>query len=136
MSEDARRLIEAYYAAFNAGDRAAFLALLTDDVVHVINQGGSEIGKPAFSRFLDHMDDCYSEQIKDIVVFSEPTGARGAAEFTVHGRYLKTDSGLPPATGQSYVLPAGAFFTLRGGKVARISNHYNLPDWVRQVGGD
>ena len=133
MSDTARRLIEAYYAAFNAGDREAFLALLTEDVEHVINQGGTEIGKPAFSRFLDHMDDCYREQIKDITVFTEPTGTSGAAEFTVHGTYLKTDAGLPPATGQNYVLPAGAFFTLRDGKIARISNHYNLPEWTRQV---
>jgi steroid delta-isomerase-like uncharacterized protein len=132
-SETARRLIEAYYAAFNAGDRDAFLALLTDDVEHAINQGGIEIGKPAFSRFLDHMDACYSEQIKDIVILTEPTGTRGSAEFMVHGRYLKTDTGLPPATGQSYILPAGAFFTLRDGKVARISNYYNLPEWTRQV---
>ena len=129
-TEAARRLIEAYYAAFNAGDQDAFLALLTDDVEHAINQSGVEIGKPAFSRFLDHMDECYSEQIKDIVVLTEPTGTRGAAEFMVHGRYLKTDSGLPPATGQSYVLPAGAFFTIRDGKIARISNYYNLPEWT------
>ena len=133
MSDTARRLIEAYYAAFNAGDREAFLALLTEDVAHAINQGGTEIGKPAFSRFLDHMDDCYREQIRDITVFTEPTGTGGAAEFTVHGTYLKTNSGLPPATGQNYVLPAGAFFTLRDGKIARISNHYNLPEWTRQV---
>ena len=133
MSDTARRLIEAYYAAFNAGDREAFLALLTEDVEHVINQGGTEIGKPAFSRFLEHMDDCYREQIKDITVFTEPTGTSGAAEFTVYGTYLKTDAGLPPATGQNYVLPAGAFFTLRDGKIARISNHYNLPEWTRQV---
>jgi steroid delta-isomerase-like uncharacterized protein len=132
-SEAARHLIEAYYAAFNAGNRDAFLALLTDDVVHAINQGGEEVGKPAFSRFLDHMDACYAEQIKDITVFTEPTGTGGAAQFTVHGRYLTTDSGLPPATGQTYVLPAGAFFTLRDGKIARISNHYNLPEWIRQV---
>ena len=135
MSEAARRVIEAYYAAFNAGDRNAFLALLAEDVVHGINQGGSETGKQAFSRFLDHMDDCYSEQVKDITVLTEPTGTRAAAEFIVHGRYLKTDSGLPPASGQTYVLPAGAFFTLREGKIARISNHYNVPDWIRQVGG-
>jgi steroid delta-isomerase-like uncharacterized protein len=107
--------------------------LLAEDVVHDINQGGSETGKPAFSRFLDHMDECYSEQIKDIVVLTEPTGARAAAEFVVHGRYINTDPGLPPATGQRYVLPAGAFFTLREGKIARISNYYNLPDWTRQV---
>jgi steroid delta-isomerase-like uncharacterized protein len=129
-----RGLVERYYAAFNAGDRKAFLDLLTDDVVHDINQGGREIGKEAFDRFLDHMDECYAEQIRDIVVLTEPSGTRAAAEFTVHGTYKKTDSGLPPARGQTYVLPAGAFFTIRDGKIARISNSYNLQDWLRQVG--
>ena len=32
-------LIQAYYDAFNAADMPAFLALLSDDVVHDINQG-------------------------------------------------------------------------------------------------
>ncbi|MBV8614799.1 MAG: nuclear transport factor 2 family protein, partial [Acetobacteraceae bacterium] len=44
----AETIVRAYYAAFNAGDEAGFLALLSDDVVHDINQGGREIGKPAF----------------------------------------------------------------------------------------
>lgn len=60
-------------------------------------------------------------------------GARGAAEFVVHGEYLSTDDGLPEASGQRYVLPAGAFFEVRDGKVARISNYYNLQDWIAQV---
>ena len=67
------------------------------------------------------------------------TGTRAAAEFVVHGTYIGTDPGVPKGTpeasGQTYTLPAGAFFTLRDGRVARISNHYNLGDWVRQVGG-
>jgi steroid delta-isomerase-like uncharacterized protein len=134
---DTERLIRAYYAAFNAGDAEAFLALLTDDVAHDISQGGRETGKPAFARFVAHMTRCYRETISDIVVMTEPGGSRAAAEFTVHGTYIATDPGVPegtaPATGQSYVLPAGAFFTLRDGKVARISNHYNLEDWVRQI---
>jgi steroid delta-isomerase-like uncharacterized protein len=135
MQESAAKTIEAYYAAFNAGDRAGFLALLADDVVHDINQGGKEIGVDAFNKFLDHMDECYAEQITDIVILTNATGDRAAAEFVVHGTYLKTDTGLPPATGQTYTLPAGAFFTLRDGKVARISNFYNLPDWMSQVAG-
>jgi len=129
----AAALIRAYYAAFNAGDRAGFLALLTDDVVHAINQSGEEVGKAAFSHFMDHMDECYVEQIADIVILTESTCARAAAEFTVHGKYVKTDTGLPPATGQTYTLPAGAFFTIRDGKIARVANYYNLPDWIRQV---
>lgn len=137
MTTEAERIVRAYYDAFNAGDEAGFLALLTDDVAHDISQGGREVGKDAFARFLAHMNRCYRERIADLVVLTEPSGTRAAAEFTVHGTYIATDAGVPdgtaPARGQTYVLPAGAFFTLRGGKVARISNHYNLDDWVRQV---
>lgn len=131
---DAERLVRAYYAAFNAGDTGAFLALLTTDVVHGINQGPRESGLPAFARFMDGMADCYDEQVADLVVLTEPTGTRAAAEFVVHGAYKRTAPGLPAATGQTYVLPAGAFFTLRDGRVARVDNHYNLEDWLRQVG--
>jgi len=136
---DAEALVRAYYAAFNAGDRAAFLALLADDVAHDISQGGQETGRAAFARFMEHMDRCYRERIEDVVVMVDGTGTRAAAEFTVHGTYIATDPGVPartpPASLQTYTLPAGAFFTLRDGKVARIANHYNLGDWVRQVGG-
>jgi steroid delta-isomerase-like uncharacterized protein len=136
---DAETLVRAYYAAFNAGDAEGFLALLTDDVVHGISQGAKEIGKDAFRRFIAHMDRCYREQITDLVVLTEPSGTRAAAEFVVHGTYIASDPGVPAGTpeaaGQTYVLPAGAFFTLRDGKVCRISNHYNLGDWVRQIGG-
>ena len=65
---------------------------------------------------------------------TSPDGSRAAAEFVVHGEYLADDEGLPPARGQTYVLPAGAFFELKDGKVARISNYYNLNDWIAQVG--
>lgn len=131
----ARQLIETYYAMFNSGDREAFLDLLTEDVVHDINQGGREVGVPAFRSFLIRMDRCYREQIKGLVVLTDEAGDRAAAEFTVHGAYIDTDEGLPAASGQTYVLPAGAFFTLSDGKVARISNTYNLPEWIRQVTG-
>lgn len=134
---EAERLIRAYYAAFNAGDMPAFLALLTDDVAHDVSQGGREVGREKFARFMDHMNRCYRERIEAITVMTDSTGTRAAAEFTVHGSYIATDPGVPPGTsharGQTYSLPAGAFFDLRDGQVARISNHYNLGDWVRQV---
>ncbi len=130
----AQDLITRYYERFNAGDREGFLALLTDDVVHDINQGGREVGKAAFRGFLARMDRSYREQIRDVVVCTSADGARAAAEYVVHGQYLATDEGLPPATGQRYVLPGGAFFAIRDGLVARISNAYNLTDWLRQVG--
>ena len=136
---DAETTIRAYYAAFNAGDTEAFLDLLTEDVIHDISQGGRETGRDAFRRFMGHMDRCYKETLTDLVVMTSPDGSRAAAEFIVHGTYLATDPGVPagtaPARGQTYTLPAGAFFALRDGKVARISNHYNLGDWIAQVNG-
>ncbi|MGR9053240.1 MAG: isopropylmalate/homocitrate/citramalate synthase, partial [Gammaproteobacteria bacterium] len=39
------------------------------------------------------------------------------------------------AQGQTYRLPAGAFFEIRDHKVARITNYYNLQDWIKQVSG-
>jgi steroid delta-isomerase-like uncharacterized protein len=128
-------VIGAYYDAFNRGDREAMLALLTDDVAHDVNQGGRETGKDAFRRFLAHMNRCYREELSDIVVMAGPDGARAAAEFVVSGTYLATDAGLPPARGQTYRLPAGTFFALRDGRIARVTTYYNLKDWVAQVEG-
>ena len=127
-------LIRRYYAAFNAGEWETMLSLLTDDVAHDINQGGRELGVDAFRAFLARMDRSYAEQLQDIVVMAAQDGARAAAEFVVHGTYKATDEGLPPAKGQRYVLPAGAFFDIRGGRIARVSNFYNLADWLQQVG--
>ena len=130
---DARVLIENYYAAFNRGDWAAMLDLLSDDVVHDLNQGSREQGREAFRAFLARMDRCYAEQLRDIAVMSHGDGSRAAAEYVVHGRYKAADEGLPPARGQAYVLPGGAFFDIRDGRIARVTNYYNLQDWLAQV---
>ena len=136
MAPSAQALIAAYYAAFNAGDAASMLALLTEDVAHDINQGAREVGRDRFAAFLDHMNRCYRERLENIVIMTTPDGTRGAAEFTVHGEYLVTDAGLPEARGQHYVLPAGAFFAFRDGRIARVTNTYNLQDWLAQVGAE
>lgn len=131
----AAALIRSYYDAFNRGDLEGFLALLTEDVAHDVNQGERRVGKAAFREFWARMSRSYRETLTDLVVFESPDGTRGAAEFTVNGEYLATDEGLPEATGQTYVIPAGAFFEIREGKVARITNYYNLPQWIAAVGG-
>lgn len=135
MREQTLALVKRYYAAFNAADMDGFLSLLTHDVAHDINQGKREVGKEAFGKFMQHMNRCYREELVDFTVMANDSGTRAAAEFTVLGTYLATDEGLPPAAGQAYRLPAGAFFDIRDGRIARISNYYNLPDWIAQVGG-
>ena len=81
------------------------------------------------------MDASYREQLRDIGVLATLDGQRAAAEYVVHGEYHSTDEGLPPASGQKYVLPGGAFFEIRDDRIARVTNYYNLQDWIAQVNG-
>lgn len=127
------QLIRDYYAAFNRADWEAMLALLADDVVHDINQGGRDVGKSTFRAFLERMNRCYRERLENIVVMTSDDGLRAAAEYVVHGEYLVADDGLPPAHGQHYVLPGGAFFDVHDGLIQRVTNTYNLEDWLAQV---
>lgn len=131
MSAD---LIRAYYDAFNRHDYPALLALLAEDVAHDVNQGGREVGRDRFGAFLERMDRCYRERIRDLVVMTSPDDRHAAAEFTVEGAYLATDSDLPEAQGQTYSLPVGAFFEMADGLIVRVTNYYNLRDWIGQVG--
>lgn len=126
-------LVTAYYTAFNAGDWDGMCALLAPDVAHDLNQGGREVGRATFRAFLDRMNRSYRERLRDIVVMAGAPG-RAAAEYVVEGEYLATDEGLPPARGQRYTLPGGAFFTIADGAITRVTNYYNLQDWLRQVG--
>lgn len=132
---DTQTLIAQYYAAFNSGDWAGMLECLSDDVAHDINQGPREHGRDTFEAFLVRMQRSYREQLKDIVIMVSADGRRAAAEYVVHGEYLADDEGLPPARGQRYVLPGGAFFDIDGGRITRVTNYYNLNDWIAQVGG-
>jgi steroid delta-isomerase-like uncharacterized protein len=130
---DAQALIARYYAAFNAGNADEMLACVTDDVEHRVNEGGIRRGRALFAEFCAHMGVSYRETLADITIFATADPTRAAAEFTVLGEYLQTDPGLPPARGQRYTLPAGAFFDLRDGRIARITTFYNLQDWIAQV---
>lgn len=130
---DTAALIRRYYERFNAGDVDGFLDMLADDIAHDVSQGGRETGKPAFRKFLEHMNRCYQERVRDLAIMVDDDGKRAAAEFQLDGKYIATDGGLPPARGQNYVLTVGAFFDIRDGKIARISNTYNFKDWLRQV---
>ena len=127
------KTVEAYFAAFNAGDTEGILACLADDVAHHVNEGQVRRGKALFAEFCAHMSRCYQEELTDMVVFEAEGGTRAAAEYIVNGTYLATDSGLPEANGQSYRLPAGSFFSLEGDKITRVVTYYNLADWVAQV---
>ena len=126
-------IVKTYFEAFNAGDVAGMLDCLDDEVAHHVNEGKIRVGKALFAEFCAHMSRCYKEELTDMVVFEGAEGTRAAAEYVVNGTYLATDAGLPEARGQDYRLPAGSFFDIKDGKIARVTTYYNLADWVAQV---
>jgi steroid delta-isomerase-like uncharacterized protein len=125
--------VKAYYNFFNEKNWEGMLSLLDDDIILDANQGGSQQGIDYFRWFLNHMDECYDEQVKNLVFMYEPTGTRIACEFVVHGVYKKTDGNMPEASGQVYILPVGAFFELNHGKITRVTTYYNLPFWIEMI---
>ncbi len=126
-------LVSRYYAAFNAKDWAGMAACVAEEIDHFVNEGDKRGGRTAFAAFIAHMDGCYDELLTDIVVMPSADGSRAAAEFIVNGVYKKTDAGLPEARGQTYRLPAGAFFDVKDGAITRVTTYYNLKEWIRQV---
>ncbi|MEZ6000448.1 ketosteroid isomerase-related protein [Hyphomonas sp.] len=130
---DTEALIHRYYEAFNAKDWEGMLACLADDVRHDVNEGSARGGRDKFRAFLAHMDTCYDETLTDMAVMVSRNERRAAAEFIVNGTYKTTDGDLPPARGQTYRLPAGAFFEVEDGFIRRVTTYYNLNEWIRQV---
>ncbi len=128
-----KAIITSYYGSFNRQDTESFLDLLDEEVIHDINQNGCEVGKKAFADFMQRMNRSYKETVKNLIVMVNEDGTCAAAEFTIEGIYLATDSGLPEATGQRYQLTCGAFFQVKNGKITRVTNYYNLQDWLKQV---
>ena len=128
-----KAILEQYYKAFNEKNFEGMLSLLANDVVHDINEGESQIGIETFRTFLKGMDTYYDETAINLVFMANEDNSRGSAEFRIQGTYKVTCQGLPPARGQKYDLPVGAFFEFKNGKITRVTNYYNLNLWLKLV---
>jgi len=128
-----RETLIKYFDYFNDGNKEGMLSLLDETIIHEANQGKTQVGKKMFSEFLDHMNVCYKEEIKNLNIMVNENGVNASAEFMVHGTYLKSDSGLPEARNQKYIIRAGSFFEFKKDKIARVTTYYNLPHWIELV---
>lgn len=131
---DTEELLGRYFEAQNQGDVEGMLACVSDAVIHDVNQGGERrIGKHRLHAYLARMAHHYAETLSDVVVMLNEDGSRAAVEYNVSGKYVHTEDGMPPASGQTYQLPAGTFFAVQSGQITRITQYYNLTDWITQV---
>ena len=128
-------ILKRYFAAFNAKDVTGMLECLAPDAAPQVNAGGVRHGTDAFNADCEPLTRCNDDTLTDQVHFEAKGRGRAAAEYTVNGTYKASDEGLPEATGQTYVLPAGSFFDITDGKISRVTTRYNLSDWIAQVTG-
>lgn len=126
-------LIKKYYNHFNHQKFDQMMACLDQNVIHELNEGEAQEGIEIFKAFMKVMDEHYSEQVKNLCVFKGEEEGRYAAEFYIDGVYKKTQAGLPKANGQKYYIRVGAFFEVKDGKITRVTNHYNLKNWIEAV---
>ncbi|MEI7583141.1 nuclear transport factor 2 family protein [Runella sp.] len=126
-------IVNRYYAYFNQKNWEGMLSLLHSEVRHEPNQGDVRIGNEKFTEFMQKMDEAYEEILTELVFFTSSDDTRIAAEFVVNGVYKQAEEGLPPAHGQTYILPAGAFLEVKEGKITRVTTYYNLPLWIKLV---
>jgi len=133
MKASTLEIIKNYYDSFNDQNLNHFLNLLDENVIHDINQSKTEIGKAAFSEFMESAYFHYKEKVTDLIIIANEDGSVAAAKFVVEGTYLNTAEELPKAKGQFYRLACGAFFTVKNQKITQVTNYYNLQDWLRQV---
>lgn len=126
-------LIKKYYDYFNEQNFQGMLSLLSSDITHEVNESDPQVGIEAFTAFMKVMDTHYNEKVTDLCLFEAKDSSRVAAEFFIDGIYKKTAEGLPPAGNQRYRLRVGAFFEIKNQKITRVTNHYNLKQWIESV---
>ena len=127
-------LVRRYLDALNAGDHAAMLALVGEDVAHDPFDAAREIGRDKLRWRLGLAARHFDERLADIAIMTDEGDMRAAAEFTVRGKYLTTAEGLPDAKGQSYALPGAMVFEVDEGLITRISVYRNPVQWAAALG--
>lgn len=122
------------FVALNAGQPDAVQSCLTGDIVFDTFGGVREIGRERVRWAIAERGRFFREVMRDLVLMSEDSGRRAAAEFTLRGVYQAEAPGLPAASGQAYSVPAGAFFDIEdNGLVARASFMLNGVELARQL---
>lgn len=118
---DTEDLVRRFFDALNAADHEAALALVSDDVVHDPAAGERRIGADKLRWYLADHGRRFEETVADLVVMTDGSGARAAAEYTLRGTYRATAPGLPAATGQRFSIAAGSFLEVEDGLIARLT---------------
>ena len=129
MKKAAKDLI----GAWNSHDVDKIASFFTDDCVYedlafgVVNRGKKELKGFIKATFV------WSPDLKFELESFFSAGSRTASEWVMTGTHAGEFGGLP-ATGKSFSVRGVSISELRGDKISRHADYYNLVSFLQQVG--
>ena len=135
MTNDIEIMFNDYIAAWNSHDVGKIATFFTDDGVHEdvavgsIFRGKHELRAGISPLFISCPD--FKLEIKSLF----GAGDWVAQEWVMTGTQTGAIDGLGiPATGKSFSIKGASITKLRGGKIARNTDYWNLMSMLQQLG--
>jgi steroid delta-isomerase-like uncharacterized protein len=135
MMTDVEKMFKDYTAAWNSHDVEKIAAFFTEDGVHEdvavgsVYRGKNEL-KAGISPLFAACPD-FKLELKSLFCTADWVGQ----EWVMTGTQTGAFSGLGiPATGKSFSIRGASITRLRGGKIARNTDYWNLNSMLQQLG--
>jgi steroid delta-isomerase-like uncharacterized protein len=134
MSIDPKALVLGWTDALNRGDADAAAAYVTEDCVFTnIGTGQRLVGRDAAREDFVALIAMYSEMRIEKTTFLSTADGHYATEWIMTGVHTGDVPGLP-ATGKPFRISGAGFGEIRDGKLARVTEYWNMAEFLIQVG--
>ena len=132
--EEIRRIVDELYAAWSLHQPERIDAIFTDDGVYEdvaggrIQQGKEEIKQLLRSAYAWAPD--FRVTMKSLIVSDDCAATEWISEGIQTGPI-----GDLPASGNSFRLRGASILVFRDGKIAKVTDYYDMAGFLRQLGG-
>ena len=133
VAETVERIINDNIAAWSSHDAEKLVSLFTDDCVYedvafgMISRGKEELRAFANGTFAAFPD--FKVELKSFFVSGDWVGL----EWVMSGTHKGDLPGIP-ATGKSFSIRGASVSELKGGKIKRNTDYYDMVSFLRQIG--
>lgn len=138
-AEEARRVVNAWYAAWSLHKPERIDAIFTDDAVYEdvaggqVNRGTAAIKQLLGAAFAFAPD--FRVTLRCLFVEGDTATTEWEIEGTQTGATGVGSIGELPATGRTFRLRGASVLVLRGGRIAHVTDYYDMATFWRQLGG-
>jgi len=133
MAINMKKVAADVIGAWNSHDVDKIASFFTDDCVYEdLAFGMVARGKKEINDFLK-VTFVWSPDLKFELKSFFSVGGRTASEWVMTGTHAGEVPGIP-ATGKSFSVRGASIEELRGGKISRHSDYYNVVSFLQQVG--